>query len=201
MYSLCLQRCYETVIADLHSDPWTVDNFRSWPAIDNIHLILLYQAVGYITWLSVNFLHNMGLYLLIPPEPMSRRVFGHIQMTISQSLFYIFGATIGHPSHVQLTLILGLLLLDLVFPLALTDVLPRKIRWIWFVRGWVQFAAIFWLGWQFSQHSLKNPVFSLVFMCLMIAQLAILTPGDIRRLRHLIAKNNSSSSAPHRPNG
>ena len=202
MYSLCLQRCYETVIADLHSNPWKIDSFRSWPTVNNIHLVLLYQTIGYITWLSVNFLHNMGLYLLIPPEPMYRRMLGHIQMTLSQSLFYIFGATIGHPSHVQLVLILGLLLLDLFFPLILTDVLPKRVRQIWFFRGWIQFAAIFWLGWQFSQHELKNPAFSLVFMCLMLAQLAIFTPNDIRRLRHLLLRNNSSSSAlPHRPNG
>ncbi|MFJ5668481.1 hypothetical protein ACIQAR_22595 [Micromonospora chalcea] len=200
-YSLCLQRCYETSISILHATPLRVTSFKGLSAFEGVHLVLLFQAVGYITWLSLNFIHNMGLYLFVPAEPIRRRLLVHGHLTASLTLFYLFGATVGKPTHNQLLLILGLLFLDLLFPLFLKGVLPNRVRWLWFLRGWAQLAGVFWIGWRFKEDQLMNPLFSLLFMALMLIQAVVFTPGDIKRMKHRLGSVDHRPSLPQLPNG
>ncbi|MFJ8053724.1 hypothetical protein [Streptomyces luteogriseus] len=184
-YAICVQRAFETSIQTLDQSPLDVQ-FEAGSLsvhVTSQQIVLICQLLAMLIWMGLYYINNVRIYLLIPEGKPFRRKVTHIVLTIALAQFYFLGATIGSPSVNQLLLILGILVIDAVFPLAIGAVRSRRTRLIWVLRGSVQAAFVLWILLFVPAAHYVQVRWSVIMLLLMLVQLFVIAPLESHYMR------------------
>ncbi|MFF7735808.1 hypothetical protein [Streptomyces sp. NPDC007984] len=184
-YAICVQRAFETSIQTLDRSPLDVrfDAGRLTVNVTPQQIVLICQLLAMLIWMGLYYINNVRIYLLIPERKPFRRKVTHVVLTIGLALFYFLGATIGSPSVNQLLLILGILVVDAVFPLAIGSVRSRRTRLIWVLRGGAQTAFVCCILLFVPAAQYVQVKWSVIMLFLMLVQLLVIAPLESHCMR------------------
>lgn len=179
-YALCVQRSTESLLEFFRADPLLLEPDNILPVVSENQLVCILQFIAFIIWVSLYFVYNTSLHFSRRPSRRFRTIATHGLLTVSLIAFYLFGATIGHPGRTQLGYIILILALDACLPLLMGGVLQPKQRQWWAFRGVGQTIAIIAVYVLVPHEILKGLSFALVFLGLMVFQLIVLAPIEVR---------------------
>ncbi|MGW7510541.1 hypothetical protein ACWGJ0_22915 [Streptomyces massasporeus] len=184
-YAICVQRAFETSIQTLDESPLDVqfDAGSLSMHVTSQQVVLICQLLAMLIWMGLYYINNVRIYLLIPEGKPFRRKVTHVVLTIALAQFYFLGATIGNPTVNQLLLILGILVIDAVFPLVIGAVRSRRTRFIWVLRGSAQTAFVLWILLFVPAAHYVQVKWSVIMLLLVLVQLFVIAPLESYYMR------------------
>jgi hypothetical protein len=198
-YALCVQKIFDTAIEHFNQFPprFVLTTFPVEADLGSGGELVLLQGAAILIWIGLYHLNNVRIYFTIPEAANIRRGATHVTLTIALGLFYFLASTVGRPSSSQLVIILGIVVVDAIFPLVIGDVLSLRMRTIWIIRGVLQSAFVIVVLVSASDQNLRATGWSAALFCLMLLQLFVLGPlgGHLQRRGELIRNSHQT------PNG
>ncbi|MGI5228099.1 hypothetical protein [Actinoallomurus sp. CA-142502] len=179
LYALCLQRGFDSVYSYFQRHPVPFDTLLTHNSPSSDSSLVVALLAGYVLWLSLFFLYNARLYMLLPERPARRRIMSYAGLTLSFGAFYFFGASLGPPSRVQVFAVCLIISADLMLPVYLGVVTQNSARVLWAFRDLGELAVAISVLTLTSDHTIKKPIWVYLLLAVLIIQLFI-APREFR---------------------
>jgi hypothetical protein len=173
LYALCLAQSFATTVTYIRHSHAAFDSHRIESVVTNHAVVAVADLAAYVIWISLFFLYNTRLYMLVPTNPGRTRVTAYAGLTLAFGAFFFFATSLGAASRTQCLAISLVIFSDIIFPLHLGVVTHAKARIWWLARDLCQFALAFSVFLLTSNAVMRNPIWIYLLLAALILQLFI----------------------------